>query len=305
MKRGLSTRLVTLTTLMSLAACEHTSQSRISPELRQEARIRRAECDTLERSIAPSRNRSGNISILGQGIGLRDATVSNNSASDQYLIGILNLITQCRRWQRFDIGAQEYRRAQSTLAAAVTSAVDAEAVDGTLNRLAEAIANAHNENEARTAELRDSFREWSQRPLGPASLDPGLAARLTRIEELVSQRPSPSTVPVMASVMEWRVGFSRASSEPDASVADAISGFERWSRGCTNGSVSIIGFADQTGSDRHNLELGRARANAVYQRLSPPAVIDPVVSSAGRTDRFGAALEANRIVVVRAVCAAR
>lgn len=289
--------------LVALSGCVHDGQPRV---LRQEVANRKGECDTLERSIAPSRDRSGNISILGQGVGLRDAVVSNTGARDQYLIGILNLITQCRRWQRFEIGAREYRDAQLALATAVTSSVDAAAVDLTLSRLAAVIADAHHVSADRAEELRDQLRQLSERPPIPTDLNPELVSRLERIEALLARGEAPAAPGARASSAEWRLIFQPSSAEPTGDdVARLLAGLDRWGRGCAEGTVTIIGFADMVGPHAPNLELAWARADAVYGRIRLQPGISYTASSGGETTSFGPTLSANRIATVRAVCTAQ
>jgi len=302
MKRaGLS--LSAMIAASSIAGCAHTDMTRLPPELREQGRLRKDECDRLDRALAPSRDRSGNLSVLGLGIGGRDAVISSTSARDQYLVGLLNLTTQCRRWQRFDITAEEYRTAQAQLAAAVTSTVDAAAVDQTLARLADAIAAAHGTSQLNGDELRQLFQEWSRN--APVSgVDPAIETRLARIEQILTERtrPSDGTVPPL-SRQTWRVRFAHGSSQVDgATTSNLAANLGQAVRNCASGAITVVGYADLSGPPVRNLSLALDRARAVSAILPASGSWSTTVTSAGSTSSFGSDPASNRIVVVEALC---
>ena len=62
----------------------------------------------------------------------------------------------------------------------------------------------------------------------------------------------------------------------------------------TSGITTVTGYASIEGSEASNLELSRARAQAVVDYLG----IDAEVVAAGETTQFGADLASNRVVVL-------
>lgn len=302
--------------LLATSACTRNAWiDRLPPELRAEARalvpIRKKECDALQASTAPSRDQSGGFSILGVDIRFRDAQFSTSGVRDRYFLAVNHILTACRRWQRFEPGSDEQYRAAQLRAADIAMGPLREAGDrDAIERLATALGEARAAAGAGTETVQQEIarlRELFEARAGEGD-DPALARRFDGIEtSLRSLEKEVSKLSVREGAApartEWQVRFDRASSLPGLGDIERIrQSIADWAQRCGDMELVVTGYADSSGSSESNLQLAKARAEAVHRAIGDLARASTLVGAFGETSHFGPAAEANRIVSVRAIC---
>lgn len=304
--------------LLASCAKENKILSSIPPA---EKRLRKQQCDTLEASFRPSRDRGGRIEIFGVSIGGRSATENRNSATEGYLFALNRMLLSCRAWERYEISPQEFRAAQGEFAREAQGPLRDAAAQQLLRKIANAFEEASkggnatlDDVERRLVELETSRASPPPLPASWASEISAFSARFDRIdqrvvdvdqrmknvEELLSRTSPESQCTVRK---EWLLLFRRGSSTPDAERLAAVTTEVRIGLSDSpGGRISIIGFADRSGNVTANLSLARRRASQVGNAFQSADLTVHVEAAEGITDRFGDDPASNRAVVVSLGC---
>ncbi len=297
-----------------LSACAHDGlPPGFSKELRPEAKLRKKQCDAMERSFRPSVDNSGQLKILGFSIGGRKAVGNLNSVSDQHLVALNNLLLACRDWQYFKIKPREFRRAQAEFGAVMRSGLSDLDAQQRLKALAQALQEAEDGQVATRDKIDDRFDELNNLVSNMPDSDteqPQLIDRIASLEAkldiLLNGQPDSVNTTFLCKDgwltrpnYSWKIQFETGSAQPmNADIAEVKTYLETSTIARTEYRLSIVGYADVRGNPTSNLRLAKRRANATALALKVDGIKIKTSAAVGETEEFGDQFSDNRIALV-------
>ncbi|SDC26170.1 OmpA family protein [Sphingomonas sp. YR710] len=296
-----------------LAGC--TTGSRVAstaPEA--EKRLRKRQCDTLEASFRPSRDREGHIDLFGVSIGGRSATENRNSATDDYLFALNRMLLSCREWQRYQVSPQEFRAAQAELARAAQGPLKDAAAQQLLRDIANAFEEAKQGRDAsqdevtkRLTEIRSALDRPPVDPSNWTDTFQAFDARFDRVDERVAnvEKLLAANAPGdrCRAHKRWTLLFDKGSPVANPDRLAAVTSEVRTALSLSpQARIAIVGFADGSGNEAANLILARNRAAQVGRGLLAAGIAVDIEAAEGVTRRLGANPASNRAVIVSLSC---